>query len=285
MTATENNPVKKYAIVVAGSSYGEKGSSLNDPIDKNYNWLNLTLTYKHLQELNFDEIEILYSDADPDFNEKLNAKVVKEIKQKYMKKSPLLWNASIKNLERLVDEFAKKVDDNDLFVLVISTHGDPRFLEMAASEDLSYLKLNRIVKKVNPGYGIIYIDACHSGPYIKKLKGLDSYVMISTTGDYYGWGDRTFSGSSYFFENLTDPEADKNVDGFVTIQEAFNRAKKEAVEHMQRIEHYLLKEYNWDESGNSSDLLKQVSVIPTIIVGKNVSKEFYLLDYLYFIRK
>jgi hypothetical protein len=106
-------------------------------------------------------------------------------------------------------------------------------------------------------------------------------VLISTTGSHtYGWGDRYFSGGSYFFQNMTDGEADTNIDGKITVTEAYNRAQSEATAHMQRIDDYLHYTYNWGGFGGyeSEVATGQISVQQEMVVGNASSADFYVYD-------
>ncbi len=283
MKEYNGNPVTKYAVIVVGSYRGEKGDEYHDPIDKNLFWLNATYTYRHLEELGFkhENIYFLYADGKPDFDEPLNRETIGKIRRNEFNEPVSKKKATIGNLEDVVTGLSSKVDGNDVFVAVISTHGSPSSLEMHGGifgDSMEPSVLGAMMKKVKPGMGLLYVDACHSGSYIKKME-LDGYVVISGTEEHTnGWGDRDFASSRLFFENLLDPESDVNVDGKITFNEAFDRTKKESLEHMERIRDYLLHRYNWKAGGGTSDSLKGMSVIPMIRVGRNVSGTFYLVD-------
>lgn len=277
------NPVTKYAVIVVGSYRGEKGDELHDPIDKNMFWLNATYTYKHLQEMGFrhENIYFLYADGKPDFDEPLNREVIEKIKKNEFNEPAGKKKATIKNLEDIIGHLSRKVDGNDIFVTAIATHGSPSSLEMHGGlfgDSLGPSKLNRLMKRINPGFGLLHIDACYSGAYIKKLN-LDNYVVVSGTGESTnGWGDRDFSSSKFFFDNLQDPESDVNVDGKITVDEAFERTRIESLSHMGRIRDYLLYRYNWKAGGEIADSLKGMSVVPRIRIGRNVSGKFFFVD-------
>ncbi|MBU2589227.1 MAG: C13 family peptidase [Nanoarchaeota archaeon] len=283
LKAKRNNSVEKYGIIMVGSSRG--GRDYSDPIDKNCFWLNGTYAYKYLEELGFNKLFMFYADGKPDFNEKVNEETIKKLKGRF-KGKPELYSATIDNLESIVNKLSKKIDDNDIFVLVIETHGNEFMLEMQGDgHDLSPWNLNKILKDVKPGYGLLYIDACHSGSYIDHLD-LPNFTILSSTEDHtLGWGDRGFSGARYFFRSLLDPESDTNVDGKVTIKEAFEKSKNDANNHLVRIWNFLLNRYNWEEAGDPKNLAKEISVVPQIIVGKKSSDQFYIFDSWYFVKE
>ena len=277
------NPIDRYAIVVVGSDSGERGKSLADPIDKNSFWLHGTYVYGHLEKLGFNHknMYFLYANGKPDFDEPLNKKTIQKIKQNEFN-GPINQNkSSIKNLQNLLMNLSMKIDDNDLFVLSISTHGDPFFLEMDDGKSFDVLLVNKLqlmLEKIKPGIGIVYVDACYSGAYIKKLN-LDNYVLFSGTQENkLGWGDRNFSSSGMFFKNLYDLKSDQNKDGKITLNEAFQKTKIESGEYWSQILPYLLKKYNW-QGENPYKAVKSISLQPTMIVGKKSSDQIYLFDY------
>jgi len=280
----QKNESTKYALVVVGSSRGERGQSLLDPYDKNSFFLAGVYVYQYLKDMGFkeDNIKFLYSTGDPDFEEKLNSATIEDIKREQFGKYDN--KATQENLALLTERLSQKVDDNDIFVLYIGTHGSPKSLEMEADKDdgLYYNELQQMLEKINPGMGLVYLDSCYSGAYIKKLD-LPRYILVSTTGEHtYSWVDRDFSGGRFFFENLTDPESDKNLDGKISIREAFIHTTKEAKEHMQRIDDYLRTEYNWGRYGSYENVIKSILVEQTMIVGKDASDEFYFIDLHHF---
>ncbi|MEA3378171.1 MAG: caspase family protein [Nanoarchaeota archaeon] len=287
LKAQKQNPVTKYAIVIVGNSRGEKGAELQDPIDKNTFFLNGTYVYKHLQELGFKDknMYFFYDDGQPDFSEKSNSRTIKYL-QRHKFKSPRKSNmATISNLDKLVNKLSKKVDSNDVFVLGIGTHGNPSIIVMR--DELLYAKsLEAIAKKIKPGFGLLFIDSCHSGAYIQNIN-LEDYVVLSGTQKHtYGWSDRDFSSYRYFFQNLMDPESDTNVDGKITIREAFERSNLEGLAHIKRIRQYLLKKYNWGSTLVSpAAQIKSLSPVQMIKAGKNVSDKFYFHDLGHFSSK
>ncbi|MFH1636851.1 MAG: C13 family peptidase [Candidatus Woesearchaeota archaeon] len=278
--------VIKYALVVVGSGRGERGTSLVDPYDKNCFFLGGVKVYKHLKELGFEDknMKFLYSTGNPDFVEKYDSETITTIKEKQFNGS--YDNRATKhNLDNVIEDFSYDVDSNDVFAIYIGTHGSPAILEIeAGNEILWYHELQKMAEKVTPGYGILYVDSCHSGAYIKKMH-LKNYVMLSTTGgSTYGWGDRDFSGGSFFFRNLSNAESDYNVDGRISVAEAFDKSKEEALEHMERIDSYLKDKYNW-EGGSYENEIGMMSVVPEIIIGENVSGDYYFIDLHHFPEK
>ncbi|RME55109.1 hypothetical protein D6777_01630 [Candidatus Woesearchaeota archaeon] len=285
----DQNPVTKYAVVVVGSNRGEKGLSLSDPYDRNGFFLQSTYVYKYLEEMGFrhENIYYLYADGKPDFSEPLNHSVIERIRENEFNEPVQKKMATIRNLENILQNLSRKVDSNDVLMVSIATHGNPYEIEMYGkifADSLTPSRLSRMMQKIKPGKGVLYIDACHSGAFIKKLN-LDDYVVISSTGEYtYGWSDRDFAGSSMFFRSAFDPQSDMNIDGKITIREAFQRSSEQAKHHWNRIMKYLLTRYNW-EGANPRDEVKSISVVPMMVVGKNASADTILFNLFHFSRK
>ncbi|MDI6737594.1 MAG: C13 family peptidase [Nanoarchaeota archaeon] len=276
--------VTRYAFVVVASGRGERSPDLSDPIDKNFFWLGGVRVYDSLRQMGFEpeNIRFLYSRGDPDFNETLESRAIQIVKKEQFNNT-YDNKATEANINIQLKRFSLLVDNNDIFVLYIGTHGAENMLELEADGYFAAWTVKEVqeaVDKINPGFGILYSDACHSGAFIKQLN-LPEYVLISTTGEHtYGWGDRYFSGGSYFFQNMTDGEADTNIDGKITLMEAYTRAQAEANAHMQRIDSYLENQYNWDGFGGyeSEVATGHISVQQTMVVGNASSPDFYLYD-------
>ncbi|MFH1066023.1 MAG: hypothetical protein V1734_05955 [Nanoarchaeota archaeon] len=276
--------VTRYAFVVVASARGERGADLSDLIDGNFFWLGGVRVYGSLRNMGFkpENMRFLYSTGDPDFNDTLESRAIQMVKEEQFNNT-YDNKATEANINIQLKRFAGLVDSNDIFAIYIGTHGAPSFLEVEADGYFGSWSVREVqagVEQINPGFGILYSDACHSGAFIKQLN-LPEYVLMSTTGEHtYGWGDRYFSGGAYFFQNLTDGEADANVDGKITVLEAFNRSQQEGYGHMQRIDAYLRDTYNWGGFGSYRDQVAsgRISVQQNMVVGKQSSYDFYLFD-------
>ncbi|MBR9683442.1 hypothetical protein GOV03_02790 [Candidatus Woesearchaeota archaeon] len=291
MEAERNNPVDKYAVIVVGSAIERESDNL-DPMVKNSFWLNSTYVFKHLKDAGFNTY-ILYADGKPDFSEKVNGETISYLK-KHKFKGPARWHeASFNNLENLLNKLSKKVDNNDVFVLSISTHGKPDELDLENGDYvLKPNKLTDMLSKINPGFGLVYVDACSSGDYIKKLRLKDYVLIASTPENEDGWGVRDFSTDRFFFRNMMDPASDANVDGKVTIEEALEKTKKDSIEYQARVRDYMLNEYKQvivmlpgvtiERKGVLPEELEKYSLIPTFLTGERASDNFYLFDLFYF---
>lgn len=278
------NEVKKYAFVIVGSGRGTRGESLSDPIDRNGFWLGGVRVYDSLREMGFqpENMRFLFSTGDPDFADTLESRAIQRVKEEQFNNT--YDNKATKaNINIQLNRFAGLVDSNDIFALYIGTHGAESILELEADGYFGIWTVNEVQKsvdKINPGFGLLYSDACHSGAFIKQLE-LPEYVVMSTTGEHtYGWGDRYFSGGSFFFQNMTDPQADTNVDGLITVNEAYIRGGIESQAHMNSIDDYLHYTYNWGGFGSYETEMAtgEVSVEQRMVVGSSVNADFYFVD-------
>ena len=267
----------KYAIVMVGSSRGERGSSLADPIDRNSFLLGGVRIYKHLRELGFnrENIYFLYADGHPDFSEPLEHETIEELRN-YQFNGSYNNRATQSNLESIINRLQGQVTSNDTFVMFVGTHGDENYLEIEqdGEDEFTYIELQGLVNRIRPKQGLLVIDACHSGALAAKLE-IPNYVIVSSTqSNTYGWVDRDYTTGANFFENLTDPESDANIDGRITMREAFDQTVIEGQQHWLRIKRYLLTRYNWGPFPPS--MLVETSVIPMIYVESGASDEMYI---------
>lgn len=265
-------------MIITGSTRGESEPFLSDPLDEDFLSLSAARVYDSLRDLGFqpENMRVLHPHQPP-FDDPIEARALETLREEQFN-STYNNEATWENIRNHLKEFAERVDENDLFVLYITTHGAPTFLELQRGPLLSSSVLQDWLEDVRPGVGLVYFDSCYSGDFIDRLS-LPGYVLVSTTGSYLGWGDRYFSGGSYFFENLGDPEADANIDGQITIEEAFTLTDREAVEHRKRITPYLLHQYDW----GSSDPIEssgEFSVRPTMIRGEKTDPNFSFVDLL-----
>ena len=273
----------RYAFVLIASSRGEKPPAMSDPTDKNFFWLGGVRVYAALRDMGFDakNITVLYADGMPDFDDPLEARSIKMIKEEQFN-GTYDNRASKENILAQLRVFSEKVTDNDIFMFYLGTHGAPEMVEVQVGDtELTPREIQNELTNVRPLFGLFYSDACHSGAFIKKLN-LPKYVLISTTTDHtYGWGDRFFSGGATFFQALKDPESDANVDGNITIKEAYVYAQEKSFAHMKRIDSYLRYKYIYSyKTWNYTSLFEgeKISVQQTIRVGKEVKSSFSLYN-------
>lgn len=143
-------------------------------------------------------------------------------------------HASYSNLLEATGELSRKVDNNDAFIAVISSHGTPFAIEMQNDGIMmSNGRLEDALENIHPEVGILYIDACYSGNIISSLD-LPDYVKISSTeSGELSYSDTFFSGSRNFISALFDENSDSNNDEKITIAEAFEASNASAARYQE----------------------------------------------------
>lgn len=228
----------KYAIVVAGS--GDIGNYYGIPDAQNPFYLHGRNVYNQLQQLGFDREDMT-----------------------------LITNgtASYSKLKRIIEEYADKVDSNDLFIVYIGTHGSPFSLTLEGDgiEGLSVTELERLLEEVKPKLGIVYVDSCYSGAYISDLS-LDDYVAVSSTGHYTGsYSDTTYTTGLEFFTAFSLPSSDTNGDGNITIAEAFEASNESSARYQQ------------ERIAAGSEMAEIAGFEQEMYVGEKASAYYYLM--------
>jgi hypothetical protein len=265
--------VDRYAVVVVGDSEGEKGVHLDDPIDKNFMWLAGVGTYARLQELGFEHenIYFLYDDGNPDFTEEKYQDTIKFIQEHEFNEPKENKKATIKNLVKIIRELSQKVDEDDVFVFAINTHGGYNTVSIKGGS-MSNQTLDRLLEKIEPRIGLACIDACHSGYFIRGLS-LDDYVVISSTDNNVGWADRNYSPNRALFQNMLEPENDTDNNGKVSIAEAHHSTDKKGKEYWKAMLPWLKRHYKGDRSG-----LNKITFNPQIKIGKKASGDWAIYE-------
>jgi len=203
-TAEETDIQDKYALIVVGSS--DIGNYYGIPQSQNPFYIDGVMIRDRLEQNGFkrENIHFLHG-AD----------------------------ASYAKLTETADELSRKVDGNDAFVAVISTHGTPFALELEAdSQMMRSGQLEDAIEKIRPKVGFLYIDACYSGSIVRDLD-LPNYVRVSSTeSGTPAYSSTEFSGARNYLKALFDEGSDANKDGRVTFAEAF-MASNESAERYQ----------------------------------------------------
>ncbi len=140
------------------------------------------------------------------------------------------------HLKKKLEELEKVIDDNDLFVLHFTTHGERMLVDKQPMstlvlsfgiEELTERELQHYLARIKPGLGIVSTDSCYGGG-IAKSTGKRSYIGISgTQEDQVGLASVGDTFGLYFYCAFANPDvADKNNDGKTSIYEAFQYARK-----------------------------------------------------------
>ncbi len=150
--------------------------------------------------------------------------------------------AGRKIIEALFAYLAKKVDENDTFVVHISDHGTRNEIPLENSNsneiqevteivlpygNINELDLERYLSKIKPKWGLVTTDICYGGALATRV-GKGKYVGIAqTTAKDLGYERMRDSFGGFFYQAFRKTgEADENGDGSVTLNEAFDYAKE-----------------------------------------------------------
>jgi hypothetical protein len=220
---TEHNYSKKYALIVVGKTY-------NDNESKNLN------------------------DGADDMENLLQAYEFSIIRY---------YCPSITDFSDALSSIGKKVQDNDLFILLLLGHGDNK-------DGKTYLQLNNEHSPYDELWDynigswldsidceqIILIQCCHSGGFINDIskESWDDHRIICTSckeDEKYGYLPYDWErGWIQTFVKGLGGSADYNRDGFYSIEEAFRYSSRAFTYNIQ---HPLLDDNCDDEGHNHLD--------------------------------
>ncbi len=258
------NPSEAYALVVVGSSRGERGDV--DQIDRNCFFLSGVRGYTSIREMGIpaEHMRFLYDDGQPDFSEPLEHDDIACLRREQFGRYDN--RATQANIEGQIAELGRLVDDNDTFILYLSSHGAPDLVEIP-HDVLTTAELDSALTAVHPERGLFVLDACSSGGFIRNMR-TTGYAMISSTqATTFGWLDRHYATGAGVFENFTDSMSDTDMDGHVTVREAFERTRTESEAHWAHIQNYLRTRYQGVLLGGSS-------MTPTIHIPEGASEDW-----------
>lgn len=118
--------------------------------------------------------------------------------------------ASPENIERVLVGVGKVLDPKeDVLLMYMTSHGEPDRFTLRFNgfpmHDLSSRDLVKMFKSANIGPRAVFMSACYSGSFIKKLEGPDALVATASSADRVAYGDlglkeHTFFGEAIFSE-------------------------------------------------------------------------------------
>ena len=177
-----------------------------------------------------------FADEDVFMNEVEKASTI--IKQRYASdnKSTLLINnsdaidrfplANKHNLEKVLQDYSQKMNDEDVLFLFLSSHGSE---EHELSTDFFPFRFNSLnpetiqnLLNANPiKWKIIIVSACYSGGFLDQLSDDKTYVITAARNDRNSFGcghdgDYTYFGEAFFENGLKKG---------LSLQAAFEQAK------------------------------------------------------------
>ena len=273
-----SNPIEKHALLVCSAT--ETNTQYNqgdiDPIDVDLDTVSLSKIYKTLKNNGFKDgnIKILYSSdgRTMNFEEKVNHEILQEIKEKHFN-GQYKNDATEKNINITLEDYKKKIDYNDEFVFYLSCHGrltgTQHLGDFGRGDTLTTDELKSSLDGFNSRSNLFFFVSCYSGVILEKID-IENACMVSATQNHtLGWVDRNFDIASIYLQKKYDPNSDRNKDGFVDAQEAYEKAVEEAVYYNKELTDYFLNVYIGPIfEGSAENNLKKLSLIPKIEVGK-----------------
>lgn len=138
--------------------------------------------------------------------------------------------ATLKNLDFAINDINKKITPNDIFILYVTNHGTRVNGESVMCLANGYMfesDLENLLSKLHPNYSLMVFTQCYSGGFAKRF-GKGRNISIATcepNKESYNTGEEPIA--RYFFPALfgngkEKKEADKNKDGNVSVDEAFD---------------------------------------------------------------
>jgi tetratricopeptide (TPR) repeat protein len=116
-------------------------------------------------------------------------------------------DANLETVAAALQSASKAMDvDNDILVLVLTSHGAQAGLEVKAGsrqETLSPLNLVTALNDTHIRHRVVIISACYSGVFVRPLADLDTLVITAADADHTSFGckngnDWTYFGDAFF---------------------------------------------------------------------------------------
>ena len=111
-------------------------------------------------------------------------------------------DATVDALATTLDSTAKEIDaDNDILVLILTSHGSRAGLAVKAGpheETLSPARLVAMLKHAGVRRRVVIISACYSGIFIHPLADADTLVITAADADHSSFGCRDLARWTYF---------------------------------------------------------------------------------------
>ncbi len=266
-----DNPVDCYALLVVAASDTNTTIHRNlDPIDVNASLVGLARIYTALKDAGFDDskIIVLYCEGglQPNWQEKKCSKCFKTLKKHFERQN---MDATAANINSAVASLKEKLDSNDQFLFWINTHGAANgTLMMARHGKWATNEIQNTFTGLKSKTNYLLFDSCFSGQIVDKVF-VDNAVIFSTTGSNSpGWVDRTFTNCANYVECLIDKKYDKDKNGFVDHEEAFNASKAAAQEYEPKWRDYIKNKYRPPRPAPPGTV-QRTSIIPKFKVGNS----------------
>jgi len=179
------NPQDRYAVLVVGH---DKNSPHPQGAGNDRLIANQARILDSLTDLGFPmkNITVMSPQGDASLNSSGYPEGDYELRSAYQ------WNGkigSIENLTRVLEDYGKKVDSNDIFVLHFVSHGGNdkmghSYMDlMNSSQNIKDTKLAEIVKPIEGGLELYLITGCESGDFAKNASNKDNIIVTAAKAD------------------------------------------------------------------------------------------------------
>jgi hypothetical protein len=169
------NPEERYAVVVAGFDWDEKCGIFGTSSRPNPQWfMNETCkAYTDLLEMGFkpENIRVLSPDEAPRDTSYFKATAGYNQFRAALDDGSYNHDATRANVTKTLEDMARKVDGNDVFVMYAGTHGNTNFNGDSyisldnGNQRMNWKELKKASDGIDAGREIYVVDACHSGDF------------------------------------------------------------------------------------------------------------------------
>jgi hypothetical protein len=102
--------------------------------------------------------------------------------------------------------------DRDVLFLIVTSHGDPEGVGVAAPNERSFItpiELREMVRESGARFSVVVVSACYSGVFADALAAPDTLVITAADADHSSFGCRegaqwTDFGQAFFDEALAE---------------------------------------------------------------------------------
>ncbi|MCX7703102.1 MAG: hypothetical protein N2234_03235 [Planctomycetota bacterium] len=275
VTFLSADEVEKYALLVIGCA--DTNTQLHpdlDPIDQNASEVQLGKLYGILTKCGFEDknIRVLYAERglQPNWNETSYGKELARIRKNHFN-GQYDNTASKENIDALMAYFKQKVDENDIFIFYIMTHGHPSaVVQLAGKRMWKAEEMQTALSGLKSKTNIFCFETCHSGAILNRTDFPNAVCVAAAPAETPGWVDRTFANCVNFIEAKADTANDKNKDGKVDPNEAFEVTKKKAADYEQKWREYLKTKYKMPKNSPvPPNMVDKTSLNAVLEVGKD----------------
>jgi tetratricopeptide (TPR) repeat protein len=166
--------------------------------------------------------------------------------------------------------FKQKVDENDIFIFYIMTHGHPAaVVQLARKQMWKAEEIQTALSGLKSKTNIFCFETCHAGAILNKVDFPNAVCVAAAPAETPGWVDRNFANCVNFIEAKADTKNDKNSDGVVDVNEAFEVVKKKAAEYEPKWREYLKTKYKMPKNSPvPPNMLDKTSLNAVLKSGK-----------------